>query len=123
MQQKLLAGYLREMHRRNPETKEGGFGGIERLLNTDRDHADDYVSALIAAFHAEQRQGLRAWLLELIGSARAASAVPFLREHLYSEDESVRFWALHGLQQLDTKDVRTILWEERVQVAAIEAER
>jgi len=92
------------MRKHDPQLKEEGFGYL-----LPRSH--DYVDALIAEFRAESNHGLRCWLLELIGEARATAAFPLPREYLYSEDESLRSWAIRGLQYLETKEARHALWE------------
>ncbi len=95
------------MRKHDPQLKEEGFGYL-----LSRSH--DYVDALIAEFQAERDHGLRCWLLELIGEARSTAAFPLLLEYLYSEDESLRSWAIRGLQHLDTKEARRVLWEAGV---------
>jgi len=98
---------MRLMRKHDPQLKEEGFGYL-----LSRSH--DYVDALIAEFQAERDHGLRCWLLELIGEARSTAAFPLLLEYLYSEDESLRSWAIRGLQHLDTKEARRVLWEAGV---------
>lgn len=95
------------MRRRDPQTKEDGFD----LL---RPHAAEHLDELIAAFTNERDDhGLRCWLLELIGEARSPRALPVLVAQLHSDDESLRSWAIRGLEQLDTKPARTELWKAR----------
>lgn len=98
---------MRLMRRRNPQTREDGF----RLLLP---HAGEHVGDLIREFNRETDDyGLRCWLLELIAEARSPEALPVLVEHLHGNDESLRFWAVRGLEQLDTKPARTELWRAR----------
>ncbi|WP_427884743.1 hypothetical protein ACQHIV_21375 [Kribbella sp. GL6] len=78
-------------------------------------HATEHVDELMAAFRVEQAdQGLRGWLLELIGEARSAEALPLFVEELRSDDEVLRGWAVRGLELLDSKPAREELWRARV---------
>ncbi|MGC7094257.1 hypothetical protein ACPZ19_06305 [Amycolatopsis lurida] len=74
----------------------------------------EHVDQLIAEFTQERtNHGLRCWLLELIGHARSPKALPTLTEQLHGNDDSLRFWAVRGLEQLDTKPARYELWKAR----------
>jgi HEAT repeat protein len=95
---------LKMMRHSNPAVNEEGFG----LLGP---HAAEYLPQLIAAFWDEDNAGIRDWLVELIGEAKAPAAMPFLLECLHDDDESVRNFAMHGLRQLNTKEARTALWQ------------
>jgi hypothetical protein len=74
-------------------------------------HASDHLQELMAEFDKEKDHGLRCWLLELIGSARSPRALNLLAQEVHSPDESLRYWALWGLKQLDTKEARRLVWE------------
>ena len=76
-------------------------------------HAAENVEALIAEFAQEMDLGMRYWLLELIGAARSPIAFDLLIALLKDEDDSIRRRAIWGLQKLDSKDARRILWEIR----------
>jgi HEAT repeat protein len=78
-----------------------------------REHADAYVDELIAEFAREPDDELRCWLLELISEARSPRALPVLAGELESDDESVRFWAIRGLEMLDTAAARHELYQAR----------
>jgi HEAT repeats len=78
-----------------------------------RGHADAYVDELIAELAHEQNDELRCWLLELISEARSPSALPVLAGELESDDESVRFWAIRGLEMLDTREAQRALYQAR----------
>jgi hypothetical protein len=97
---------LRMMRKHNGQTQEDGF---QWLLP----HAAEYVRELIEEFGKEEVHGLRCWLIELIGSAKSPDAFAFLAEQLRSPDEGVRFWAMWGLKNLNTKEARTLLWQAR----------
>ena len=56
---------------------------------------------------------MRCWLLELIGAARSPDALPVLGAQLDSSDESLRYWAVAGLEKLGTPEARTLLWRAR----------
>jgi hypothetical protein len=95
------------MRRHNPQTREDGFQALLRC-------ASEHVEELIAAFEGERDDhGLRCWLLELIGEARSPLALLTLADQLCSEDESLRSWAVRGLDQLGTPAARQELWKAR----------
>ncbi|MEV6903941.1 HEAT repeat domain-containing protein [Amycolatopsis sp. NPDC051372] len=98
---------LRMMRRHDPHTQEEGF----QLLLAE---VEDHVKELIAEFErATQDIGLRRWLLELLGEAAAPEALPVFAAQLDSHDEALRSWALRGLERLDTREARTVLWRAR----------
>jgi HEAT repeat protein len=98
---------MRLMRRHNGQDREDGFA----LLSP---HAAEHLEELIEAFRTEEDdQGLRAWLLELIGQARSPEALPILVEHLGHENESFADWAVFGLEKLGTKEARTALYRHR----------
>lgn len=96
---------MRLMRKHDPQLQEDGFGMLEPI-------AADVLPQLIKEFEAEADHGLRCWLLELIGCARSEDALPVLSKELCSEDESIRDWARRGLEKLNTKEARAILWQE-----------
>ncbi|KAA1424030.1 HEAT repeat domain-containing protein [Nocardioides antri] len=96
---------MRLMRKHDPQLQEDGFHMLQPV-------ASDVLPQLIQEYEAESDHGLRCWLLELIGAARSPEALPILSQELRSTDESIRDLARHGLQQLDTKEARTLLWQE-----------
>ncbi|WP_216651358.1 hypothetical protein [Actinomadura litoris] len=95
------------MRKSDPQVSEDAFDFL-------REHADAYVEELIAEFAAERDDhGLRCWLLELIAEARSPSALRVFRDELESMDESLRFWAVRGLEMLDTREGERVLDEAR----------
>ncbi|MEU8797318.1 hypothetical protein [Spirillospora sp. NPDC048819] len=78
-----------------------------------REHADAYVDELIAEFTAEDDQGLRCWLLELVAEARSPKALGLFRDQLEGMDESLRFWAVRGLEMLDDREAEQALDQAR----------
>jgi hypothetical protein len=78
-----------------------------------REHADAYADELIVEFEREQDHELRRWLLELVCEARSAGALRVLAGQLESDDESLRFWAIRGLEMLDTAEARQELHRAR----------
>lgn len=89
---------LESMRSQDPRRRETGYDFL-------REHADSYVAELVAAFDAEARdQELRCRLLELVAEARSPDALPVLAGQLKSDDEDLRFWAVRGLEMLDTKE-------------------
>lgn len=93
---------MRQMRKRDPQAREDGF-------HTLRPHAAEHLDALITEFRREGDHGLRCWLLELIGEARSPAAFPLLLEQLHADDDALRWWAVRGLELLDTKDARRAL--------------
>ena len=91
------------MRQHDPQLQEDGF---EFLRTRTKDH----VGELMSAFATERDQGLRCWLLELIGLARSETALPLFAGLLADQDESFREWARVGLELLDSKEARTLLW-------------
>ena len=96
---------MRLMRKHDPQLKEDGFGMLLPV-------ASDVVTQLMQEYESESDHGLRCWLLELIGEARSTDAMPILSRELRSDDESIRDWARRGLENLDTKEARTLLWQE-----------
>jgi hypothetical protein len=97
---------LAMMRKHDPQTMEDGF----HLL---REHVSDFVDELVAELRAETAHGLRCWLLELLGEARSANALPVFEEYLQSDDESLRNWAAVGLHKLGSRDARRTLFVAR----------
>ena len=97
---------MRLMRRHDPQAREDGF---QQLLP----HASDYLEDLLVEFAHENDHGLRCWLLELIGEARSPAALPLLTEQVASTDESLRYWAVCGLEKLDTREARQVLYRAR----------
>ncbi|MFB4315058.1 HEAT repeat domain-containing protein [Actinomadura sp. 21ATH] len=96
---------MQRMRERDPRVREDAFDFL-------REHADAYVDELIAEFAAERDdQSLRCWLLELIAEARSERALDVFREQLESPDESLRFWAVRGLEMIDSRAAARILDE------------
>ena len=100
-----FAACIKMMRQHNPQVQEDGFHQLLR-------HASEYVSELLAEFRSETGLGLRCWLLELIGAAKSPEVFPLLTENLHSDDESLRHWAVFGLEHLNTKEARTILQKQ-----------
>ncbi len=97
---------LRLMRRHDPQMAEDGFQRLRAI-------AGEHVEALLAEFVTETDQGVRRWLLELIGEVRSPQAFDLLVVELRGDDESLRCWAEHGLRLLDTKEARRVLWQHR----------
>lgn len=98
---------LQLMRSRGPRYMTLGFDFL-------REHADAYVDELIVEFDREREDDeLRCWLLELICEARSPGALPVLAAQLGAEDENLRFWAVRGLEMLDTPEARQELGRAR----------
>jgi hypothetical protein len=93
------------MRKHDPQLQEDGFGLV-------REAAGERLDDLIAAYSAEDDLGIKCWLLEL-GDVRSPAALPVLSNALTGQDESLRDWARRGLELLDTKGARKILWQEQ----------
>jgi hypothetical protein len=94
------------MRRHNPQTQEEGFGAL-------RPRAREHVQELIHEFRTENDHGLRCWLLELIGDAESEDTFEILAEQLRGPDPAFRSWAILGLERLESKAARRLLWEAR----------
>jgi HEAT repeat protein len=99
---------MQMMRRHDPQTMEDGFALLQPC-------AAEHIEELIAQFRQEPEDGrLRYWLLELIGDARSPAALPLLAEMIGDKHESIRRSAARGLEQLGSKEARTVLWRARV---------
>ena len=98
---------MRAMRKHNPAEQEDGLHSVLRHV---ADHVDELMAELDSHSHGH---GLTCWLLELLGEARSAKALPTLTAFLSSSDESVRWWAERGLVKLNTKAARRELWKAR----------
>jgi HEAT repeat protein len=98
---------MRMMRKHDPGTQEDGFHFL-------RPRAAEFTEQLMAEFRREKAHGLRCWLLELIGEARDPRAFDLLIEYLHSPDESLRYWAIIGLQDLNSREARKALFEAGV---------
>lgn len=95
------------MRSRDPQAAEDGFQLV-------REVAGEHVDELIEEFGRAAEPGIRRWLLELLGEVRSPQAFKVLAAGLDSDDESLRSWARRGLELLDTKDARRLLWQRRM---------
>lgn len=91
------------MRKRDRQVQEDGFEIVKRV-------AAEHVADLVAAYEAEFDHGLRCWLLELIGETRSPAAIPILAEALADKDDSIRDWAKAGLEKVNAKEARNLLW-------------
>lgn len=101
-----FAQALESMRSPDPRVSTRGFDFL-------REHADAYVAELIAEFDRERNDELRCWLLELISEARSPEALRMLAAQLESDDESLQFWGVRGLEMLDTREARHELHQAR----------
>jgi hypothetical protein len=93
-----FARALQSMRSRDARLRADGFDFL-------REHADAYVDDLIAEFGQEEDDhGLRCLLLELISEARSPRALYVLAGQVETTDDSLRFWAIRGLEMLDTRE-------------------
>ncbi|MBO2455266.1 hypothetical protein J4573_49850 [Actinomadura barringtoniae] len=107
MSQRRFDRAMQQLRQSDPQSRENGFDFL-------REHADSYIDELIAEFEGERDDhGLRCLLLELIAEARDEKALSILSGQLESLDESLQFWAVRGLEMLDTRDSETVLDKAR----------
>ncbi|MQY08769.1 HEAT repeat domain-containing protein [Actinomadura macrotermitis] len=90
------------MRETDPRHRENGFDFL-------REHADAYVAQLAVEFGRESDLDLRCLLLELLAEARSPQALEILSAQLASDEEPLRFWAVRGLEMLDTRQARAVL--------------
>ncbi|MEV0406238.1 HEAT repeat domain-containing protein [Actinoallomurus sp. NPDC050550] len=102
-----VARALESMRSPDPALRAQGFDFL-------REHSDTYVDEIVTAFGQEHDDDLRGLLLELIAEARSPGALTVLADQLDSEDESLRFWAIRGLEMLDSAEARQALHRARV---------
>ena len=106
---------LAMMRSRDPQKAEDGFHTIQKCAH----ECVDELLATLATEEAAGDSGLVGWLLELLGDARDAKALPVFGRYL--DDDERRYWAVRGLQKLDTKEARRLLWENGVTDATRES--
>jgi hypothetical protein len=99
-----LAECVAMMRSRNALRAEEGF---HALLPRAKEH----VRELMEAFGVEEHHGVRCWILELIGEARAEEAFELLRQQTDCGDEALQDWAVQGLRKLDSHNARKFLFE------------
>ncbi|MBI3438337.1 MAG: HEAT repeat domain-containing protein [Proteobacteria bacterium] len=92
------------MRSRNAVDAEGGFLVLQRI-------ASNRVAELLAEFETETDEGVRCWLLELIGEARSPAGFDLFCEQFAVGRESLRNWGIRGLQLLATPEARSFLYE------------
>jgi hypothetical protein len=102
--------WLAMMRKRDPQIQEDGFHAL-------LPHARRFVGPLAAAFAVETDHGLRCWLLELLGAARDPQLTGMFLALLDDTDESIRDWAITGLQELapTDKEVRRELFDRGIE--------
>ena len=93
---------MRLMRRHDPQVQEHGFGLLA-------DSAALHLPRLIEAFDTEPDIGIRRWLIELIALADDERALSVLEQSLQDDDESVRDWAVRGLQRIGNREARVAL--------------
>ena len=99
-------GCMKLMRKHDAQLQEEGFHAL-------LPYARKYIDELIDEFHKERDQGLRYWLLELLGEAKSPKVLPVFEECLQGDDESFWWAAVRGLQALNTKESRKALYEAK----------
>jgi hypothetical protein len=85
-------------------------GRFRRAL---RAQAAEHVDELVSEFHRESDHGLRCWLLEFIGFAGSARALPLLIEQLHGQTRHCTLGAVCGQQLLVSREARQALCHAR----------
>lgn len=91
----------------DPQKQEDGFHFLAK-------QASNFTSEIILAFEQETDHGLRCWLLELLGEVRDHRATKLLKREVLGTDERFKSWALRGLKEIDTKETRTFLYQNKL---------
>lgn len=103
---------LRQMQSRDPERAEEGFSGLALRVGEFEDLLlEEYRSSTAEGagdFPSTARRRCRAWLLELLSATGSEHLIPVFSDAL--GDEEVQHWAIRGLERIDTKEARRILW-------------
>lgn len=94
------------MRCRDPQMAEDGFARLRVVVA-------EHVGELIDEYRRETEHGVWCWLLELIGLTRSAEAFDLLAAELGAGDESLTGWAMRGLELMDSKQARRLLWQWR----------
>jgi ribulose 1,5-bisphosphate carboxylase large subunit-like protein len=91
---------MKMLQSNDPQKKEDGSYLLES-------HASEFLEELMTQFKRAENYGIRYWLIYLISKAKSQAAIPFLKEYLFCNEESLRRAAIQGLKDLDTKETRT----------------
>ena len=97
---------IEEMAHRDPERAEYAFHALLPI-------AGEHVPELADALATEQRQGVCAWLCELLASTGTEDGAHAIAARLSDEREHVRTCAEAWLERMDTKTARTLHDEHR----------
>jgi HEAT repeat protein len=89
-------------HNRWGEEARGDFGQRQRLLSAFQNESGHHLSGRF-----------RGIILSIIADAQLPEALPLLVEQLQAPDPWLRYWAVKGLELLDTLESRKALRESR----------
>ena len=84
---------------------------IDAFYSSLEDHAIDCIDEILEMFNEDLNFRERLTLLKLISHAALPKTLSILMRYAQSQDEDFRYWAIRGLQRMDTKESRCFLWQ------------
>ena len=104
-----VAECLRLLHTRNVR---GAWRDI--IAYELANHAAECLSELVAAFQANEDEGVRLNVVSAIAEARLPAAIPFIAEVTKSPHAHLVSYAVKGLKAIGTREAHAALWEHRL---------
>ncbi len=98
---------LKKMRKSDPQIQEDGF---HELLP----HTAEFVDELILEVEHETDPGFLSWLYELLSETGSDKTIPIFAKILETNNSDLHEWAVRGLQKVDTKQSRTVLFNSGV---------
>lgn len=95
---------MKMMRDRNPQTQEDGYHWLV-------DYAADFIPELTHELNIETDPGLCSWLMELLAETKDPCTLEIFKHRLEDPNDIIRNCAIRSLQELNTRESRTILWE------------
>jgi hypothetical protein len=89
----------------------GGY--LEAILADLGEHLPEVLDEVTRAFDEETDERVRALLVGQLAETGDRRLVGFFARLLSDENQSVAYWAEAGLQQIDTKAARQVLFDVR----------
>lgn len=72
---------------------------------------NQFIPELKAAFETEPKVISKIYLMQLLEEAKSPELLEFFQKNLSHEEEAIRDCALHGLEKINTKEAKRIVWE------------
>lgn len=98
-----FAKCMKMMRGRDPQVMEDGYHWL-------LDCASDFIPELIHELNIETDPGLCYWLMELLAETKDPCTLEIFKQRLEDPNDTIRNGAIWCLQELDTRESRTILW-------------